>query len=383
MKCVRALFQTVGVAANMAALRKQQATGDGPLKDKDVPRQKRRLLPAVRTLSRSVNVPCACASLLSLSLLAVSCARTSAPDQAPSPAREDMTPMTASSQPFRIVAYATEGIAENQIPYDKLTQINYSFLIPNADGTFRPIKDASKLTNIVAAAHSHKVSVSIAIGGWGWDSQFEEMASGADTRAAFVRNVSRFVQEFHLDGVDVDWEYPDAGQSSQNFLALIRELRAALPGKTLTAAVVSYGDKNGLGIPRESFAEIDFVNVMTYDGPDHGSMEQFEKGLKYWSGRGVPKEKLIMGVPFYSRAKESPEQSVTYARLVAAVPAAANTDTCEFSGLTQRYNGIPTIKEKTRIAMQSAAGIMFWVLNADAPGDLSLVNAIHQTANSK
>ena len=46
---------------------------------------------------------------------------------------------------FRIVAYATEGIAEDQIPYDKLTHINYSFLIPNADGTFQPIGNSAKL----------------------------------------------------------------------------------------------------------------------------------------------------------------------------------------------------------------------------------------------
>ncbi len=46
---------------------------------------------------------------------------------------------------------------------------------------------------------------------------------------------------------------------------------------------------------------------MTYDGPDHGTMEQFEKGLAYWSERGLPKEKIVMGVPFYAHVKESGE----------------------------------------------------------------------------
>ena len=72
-----------------------------------------------------------------------------------------------------------------------------------------------------------------------------------------------------------------------------------MPDKLLTTAVVSYGDDNGLGIPTESFELFDFINVMTYDRPDHGSMEQFEKGPAYWSGRGLPKEKIVMGVPFY------------------------------------------------------------------------------------
>jgi chitinase len=112
-------------------------------------------------------------------------------------------------------------------------------------------------------------------------------------------------------------------------------------------------------------------------------MEQFNKGLQYWTGRGLPKSKRVPGVPFYSRAKESPGETASYARLVASNPAAAQTDTFELSGLTHGYNGIPTIKEKTRIALESAGGIMFWVLDADAPGELSLVNAIYQTAHPK
>ena len=43
-----------------------------------------------------------------------------------------------------------------------------------------------------------------------------------------------------------------AGQSSQNFPALIRELRAALPDKELTTAVVSHGE-NRMGITGESY----------------------------------------------------------------------------------------------------------------------------------
>jgi GH18 family chitinase len=189
------------------------------------------------------------------------------------------------------------------------------------------------------------------------------------------------VDEDQLDGADIDWEYPDAGKSSQNFLALIRELRAALPNKLLTAAVVSYGD-HGLGIPPESFDLLDFVNVMTYDGPDHGTMEQFEKGIAYWSERGVPREKLIIGVPFYSHVKNSSAEGMTYSKLVKADPAAAQVDEFDVYGMTQVYNGIPTIQEKTRLAMQETAGIMFWALDHDTQGDLSLVNAIYQTAHS-
>jgi GH18 family chitinase len=278
-----------------------------------------------------------------------------------------------SAPSFIVLAYVTEGIIADLIPYDKLTHINYSFLTPKADGTFNRIINAWKLKQIVESAHEHGVRVCISVGGWGWDAQFEELAANPETRSVFVQNLKAFVDEFGLDGVDMDWEYPDPGPSSQNFLALIQELRAALPDKLLTTAVVAHGDEHGLGVPDESFELFDFVNVMTYDGADHGSMEQFERGLAYWTERGVPEQKLVMGAPFYG------DPNLPYFKIVQADPSAAQTDVVEYYGRTYHYNGIPTIQAKTRIAMQKAGGIMFWTLDHDAQGDLSLLNAIDQT----
>ena len=115
------------------------------------------------------------------------------------------------------------------------------------------INNGWKLKQIVGTAHQHDVRVSISVGGWGWDAQFEEMAANPESRSAFVQNLKAFVDEYQLDGADIDWEYPDPGQSSQNFLALIKELRVAMPDKLLTTAVVAYGDNNGLGIPNRVF----------------------------------------------------------------------------------------------------------------------------------
>jgi GH18 family chitinase len=317
---------------------------------------------------------------LPLSLLAIllaACSAPATPVNVPEPtSAPTMTPIPASPS-FIILAYATDGIVADHIPYAQLTHINYSFLTPKSDGTFNPINNGWKLKRIVGTARQHKVFVSISVGGWGWDDQFEEMAAHPESRSAFVQNLEAFVNEYQLDGADIDWEYPDAGQSSQNFLKLIQELRDTLPDKLLTTAVVSYGDDNGLGIPTESFELFDFVNVMTYDGPDHWSMEQFEKGLAYWSRRGLPKEKLVMGIPFYGKP------DMPYFQLIQDDPAAAQTDVYEYSGTTFRYNGIPTIQTKTHMAMEKANGIMFWALDYDAQDDLSLVNTIHQTLHAR
>lgn len=279
-----------------------------------------------------------------------------------------------TSPPFRIIAYATDGIIEILIPYDQLTHINYSFLTPRSDGTFNPIVNGWKLKKIVETGNEKNVQVLISVGGWGWDKQFEEMAASPQTRSAFVRNLKAFVDEYQLDGVDMDWEYPDPGESSQNFLALIAELRAAMPDKLLTTAVVAYGDEYGLGIPSETFELFDFVNVMTYAGRDHGTMEQFHTGLEYWSGRGLPKEKIVLGVPFYSEPG-----GVSFAKLTKNDPASALVDSFEYIGAVQNYNGIPTIQAKTEIALKESGGIMFWALDHDAQGEFSLVNAIYRT----
>jgi GH18 family chitinase len=283
--------------------------------------------------------------------------------------------MTPASEPFRIVAYATDGIIESLIPYDKLTHINYSFLTPKADGTFNPINNGWKLKQITENAHKQDVKVLISVGGWGWDSQFETVAANPSRRSAFVQNLKAFVDEYQLDGADIDWEYPDEGKSAQNFLALMQELRVAMSEKLFTTAVVAYGE-NGMGILPETFELFDFVNVMTYDGPDHGLMQQFEHGLSFWSTRGLPKDKIVMGLPFYG------DPNLPYYKIVSENPAAAQTDTFDDYGTIFHYNGIPTVEAKTKLAMEKAGGVMFWTLDYDAQGELSLVDAIYRTSHT-
>jgi GH18 family chitinase len=314
-------------------------------------------------------------------VLLTSCASPT-PSPTPTISPTLMPTITPTPSPsFQIIAYATDAVVPEAIPFDKLTQINYSFLIPNDDGTFQPLTNGWKLKKIVEMGHTKGVETFISVGGWGWDEQFETMATDPNKRTVFVNNLVSMVNEYNLDGVDMDWEYPDPGPSSQNFLALMQELRAALPAdKKLSTAVVAYGDDNGLGILPEIFDLVDTVNIMTYDGPDHGSMSQFQTGLDYWQGRGVPAEKTVMGVPFYARPDGTP-----YFKIVAADPAAAQTDTFDNHGVKLTYNGIPTIEAKTRIALERAGGIMFWTLESDTQDEkLSLLNAIHNVVrNSK
>ena len=287
---------------------------------------------------------------------------------------------TPEPRNFRVIAYATDAAVPALIPFDMLTHINYAFLLPNDDGTFKPIINAWMVGELIRLGRENHVKVLVSVGGWGWDNQFETMAADPARRNAFVQNLLTIVSQYQFDGVDIDWEYPDAGQSSQNFLAIIQELRSALPkGALLTAAVAALGD-NGDGIPAESFKFMDFVNLMAYDntGPSHSSFDFAQASIDHWEERGLPAEKTVLGVPFYGRGTEARATEISYARIVKADPANAQVDSASVNGVQVNYNGIPTMQAKTILALKRASGIMFWTLENDATGDLSLLNAIHQ-----
>jgi len=276
---------------------------------------------------------------------------------------------------FRVVGYTIAGINVGSIQYDKLTHINYAFLTPNKDGTFAPIGNPAELREIVEKAHAVGVKVLLSVGGWGWNDEFEALASDPTSRTSFVSGLVDLIKEFKLDGADIDWEFPIQGKSSENFLVLIQELREALPNRLLTCAVGSQGSA-AEGIPGSSFELVDFVNIMAYDGdgPIHSSYELAADAIQYWLGRGLPATKAVLGVPFYSRPIYSP-----YWKIVQKDPQAAYVDESKLLSTTINYNGIPTIKRKTELAFQQASGIMIWALNYDSADDTSLLNAINQT----
>jgi chitinase len=320
--------------------------------------------------------------LLSLSILLLILTGCSTPTSLPPVMQVQNTaaptPEPPPAEPFRIIGYVSYGDVVAAIPFDRLTHINYAFLIPNSDGTFQPLINAWKLKDLVAQAHANDVKVLISVGGWGWDAQFEQVAASEEARATFVDEVMKIVDEYQLDGVDMDWEYPGPEPSSaQNNVLLMKELydRLKPQGKLLTAAVAAHGS-NSDGTLDEVFELVDFLNLMAYDGDGHASMDYAVQSLDYWSARGLPQQKMVLGVPFYSRPGE-----ISYRKLVDADPAAAQQDEMDYFGRLNFYNGIPSIKAKTELALERASGIMIWTLAMDTFDDeTSLLSAIYHTA---
>jgi len=280
---------------------------------------------------------------------------------------------------FKSVGYMPSWAGNvNTVQYNKLTHINYAFVLPNNDGSLRPVENPSKLSSLVSLGHANNVKVSIAVGGWndGNDSAFEALAANAGTRTAFVNNLVNFVNQYNLDGVDMDWEYPDPGTSANNYTQLMTQLGSALHsrGKLLTAAVVSEGTYVQ-GVPTAVFAQVDWLNIMAYDGGSpHANYDWSIASINLWKSRGLPASKAVLGIPFYSRPGY-----YTYSALVGMDPANANRDCATVSGVQQCYNGIPTVKRKTQWALANAGGVMNWELSQDTTGSTSLVSAMYDT----
>ena len=107
-----------------------------------------------------------------------------------------------------------------------------------------------------------------------------------------------------LDGADIDWEWPDTGASATELRRAHAQLGTALhaKGKVLTAAVVATGYTGG-GVPMATFATWTCsTSWPTTCGYPHSTYDYAVQSLNYWLGRGLPKSKAVLGVPFYGRS---------------------------------------------------------------------------------
>ncbi|HXE42408.1 MAG TPA: glycosyl hydrolase family 18 protein, partial [Candidatus Baltobacteraceae bacterium] len=251
-----------------------------------------------------------------------------------------------SSFGFRVVGYfpSWQGSVSG-IQFSKVTHINYAFLLPNSNGSLQTIDNASKLQSLVTSAHNAGVKVCISVGGWndGNDSAFVSIAGNSSYRTTFVNNIVNFINQYDLDGVDIDWEYPDTSSESSNYTTLMGQLASAMHsrGKTLTAAVIAYGS-TGDYISSTVFGYVDWLNIMDYDntgGVGQSTYSSAITAINYWCGtRGLSKTKAGLGVPFYS----DPSDYAFWDLLNRG--ADPNSDTWGSEG----YNGIPTIQKKTK-----------------------------------
>jgi chitinase len=293
---------------------------------------------------------------------------------------------------FKIIGYAPlrpvmTDSTQTDLDYsflDKITHVNLAFINPDTSGNF--LKDLP-ISSFIRMAHAKKVKVLASIGGGGPHKYYLGLLED-DKRNIFVNNLVSLVAKYDLDGIDVDLEDEDIDKNYENFVtALSDALRQR--GKLLTAAIATaYKDKLADG----ALQGFDFINIMSYDrtGPwrpdnpgPHSPFAMAVDDLVYWNKiRLIPKEKLVLGLPFYGYGFSSSSLSVLtmdYKQIVSSFPESISQDSINLPGdVTLYYNGIPTIKRKTALAKEDAGGVMIWQLLGDASGENSLLEAIHQ-----
>ena len=176
----------------------------------------------------------------------------------------------APEKDYVVVAYVTSWSRVIPDPFT-MTHINYAF--GHVNDTFDGVRidNPRRLKQIVELKTvNHDLKVMLSVGGWG-SGRFSEMAADDQRRKSFANDCLRVVEEFGLDGIDIDWEYPTsdmAGISASpddrgNFNLLMRDLREVLgEDRLLTLASSAYAEYIDF-FACEKY--LDFVNIMTYD----------------------------------------------------------------------------------------------------------------------
>jgi chitinase len=254
--------------------------------------------------------------------------------------RSDKDPMTVDSEKKVVVGYVPgyNGVFDvSTIDADKLTHINFAFV---------NVKDSMAwLTNMETDTVNFRMlntlkkvnpdlKLMISIGGWSWSENFSDAVLTDHSRKKFAYTGKKIVEQYNLDGIDIDWEYPGLQgednvfrpEDKENFTLMFKSIRESLDSLSLTTgkkyfvttAVPCFPGFLAITEMGKAAAYMDFVNLMAYDfyvgGPlagHHSNLYASEndeiedsgnKALRLYTAAGVPASKLVLGVPFYGRS---------------------------------------------------------------------------------
>ncbi len=229
------------------------------------------------------------------------------------------------TKPKIALAYVEES--RKSIPdANMFTHLIYAFAEFNdaCDGV--EIKHPEKLQAMADLKKQNPdLKVILGVGGYKREG-FCEMAGDKKRRKAFVKQIKSLISTYGLDGVDLDWEFPtttDGGHTAspndaKNYATVVKDLRKAL-GKN--AWISYYSTNSGDFIDHKKMVPyVSYVNVSGYNlsvpregkqafhqSPLYASKKTGEwcvsKAVAKHMDLGIPKEKILMGIPFFGRGK--------------------------------------------------------------------------------
>lgn len=204
----------------------------------------------------------------------------------------------------------------------------YAFALINPDGSLEVYSTRYLRELVNLKLENPELLVILGIGGWGAEG-FSDAALTPTSRYAFAREVQRWVNEYNLDGVDIDWEYPGSSaagiisrpQDRENFTLLLTALRDVL-GDEAWLSVAGTGEASYIrNVQIADIAPIiNYFNLMAYDftagetgataGRHQSNLYPSDLSLGNNSvdtqvnnliNAGMPSYQILMGIPFYGR----------------------------------------------------------------------------------
>ncbi|MFI1503890.1 glycosyl hydrolase family 18 protein [Streptomyces sp. NPDC020597] len=319
------------------------------------------------------------------------------------------------------------AIGDSYADYDKAFTADQS-VSGVADTWDQPLRGNFNQLRQLKAKYPH-IKVLWSFGGWTWSGGFAQAAANP---AAFAQSCYNLVEDPRwadvFDGIDIDWEYPNAcGLSCDTsgaaaYKNLMQALRAKFgTGNLVTAATTADGTSGGK-IDAADYAGaaqyVNWYNVMTYDffgawaaqGPTapHSPLTSYSgiptagfttaDAMAKFKAKGVPASKLLIGIGFYGRGwtgvtQDAPGGTATgpaagtyeqgiedYKVLKTSCPptgTVAGTAYAKCGGNWWSYDTPATIAGKMAWAKsQGLGGAFFWEFSGDTANG-ELVSAIN------
>ncbi|MFF0230768.1 glycosyl hydrolase family 18 protein [Micromonospora sp. NPDC005254] len=265
-------------------------------------------------------------------------------------------------------------------------------------------------------------------GGWTWSGGFTQAAQNP---AAFAESCYNLVEDPRwadvFDGIDVDWEYPNAcglscDTSGPNaFKNVIGALRSKFGSSALVTAAITADGSNGGKIDATDYAgaigNLNWLMPMTYDyfgafnaqGPTapHSPLTSYtgipqqgfnsDAAIQKLKSKGIPANKLLLGIGFYGRGWTGVTQAAPGGSATGAAPGTYEAgiedykvlkNTCPATGTIAgtayakcgsnwwSYDTPSTINGKMTYANnQGLGGAFFWELSGDTSNG-ELIGAI-------
>ncbi len=234
------------------------------------------------------------------------------------------------------------------------------------------------LADFVKETKAHRVNPWIAVvGKWPNSTFFPTIESSS--RQPFIEALVEFCKSNDLYGVNLDIE-PVADAAV--FSDFIVELASALNvrGFKLSIAV----EPRSIAVLPYAAAYLDWIDIMAYDiyhtvgYPEHSRYEDSIRAINLYFAGGIPKDKLLLGIPFYGR--DSSTSYYPYDNIAikyAPLPGSNSVVEPSVPGGIIWWNGPDLIRQKTRFVVdQGYLGVAVYKAPLDVEDGSPLLGAV-------